>query len=105
MLLQLAAQWHVNLAQSYMVGDAWTDIAAGRAVNCRSIMVRTGRGAEQFDLPEAREHPADHVAADLAAAVEWLLEEEGILLPAQSSVSLFQRSPRSIWNTTLALSR
>jgi D-glycero-D-manno-heptose 1,7-bisphosphate phosphatase len=102
MLLQLAAQWHVDLAQSYMVGDAWTDIAAGRAVNCRSIMVRTGRGAEQISLPEARQHPADHVAADLAAAVEWLLQEEGMLQQVPRSVSLLQQPVHPLWTAALA---
>jgi D-glycero-D-manno-heptose 1,7-bisphosphate phosphatase len=104
MLLQLAEQWHVDLAQSYMVGDAWTDIAAGRAVSCRSIMVRTGRGAEQLNLPETRQYTPDHTAADLAAAVEWLLREEGVVPLAQGSGSLFQRSASPLWNAALAVS-
>src|SRR5690349_6116306 len=88
MLVQLAEQWRVDLSRSYMVGDAWTDIAAGRSVSCRSIMVRTGRGAEQANLPEARQYSPDHIAADLAAAVEWLLQEEGVLPLAQCGASL-----------------
>jgi D-glycero-D-manno-heptose 1,7-bisphosphate phosphatase len=86
-----------------MVGDAWTDIAAGKAVNCRSIMVRTGRGVEQASLPEARQYPADHIAADLAAAVEWLCHEEGIT-PLASSAWLFQRPVLQPWSVALAAS-
>jgi D-glycero-D-manno-heptose 1,7-bisphosphate phosphatase len=103
MLCQLAEHWHVDLSRSYMVGDAWTDIAAGRAVNCRSIMVRTGRGVEQASLPEAREYPADHIAADLAAAVEWLCQEEGIT-PLTSSALLHQRWVIQPWNAAPAMS-
>jgi D-glycero-D-manno-heptose 1,7-bisphosphate phosphatase len=104
MLRQLADQWHVDLSRSYMIGDAWTDIAAGRAVNCRSILVRTGRGVEHASLPEARQYPADHVAADLAAAVVWLCQEEGIT-PLANGVSSLQRPANQHWSAALAVSR
>jgi D-glycero-D-manno-heptose 1,7-bisphosphate phosphatase len=103
MLRQLAEQWHVDLSRSYMVGDAWTDIAAGQAVNCRSIMVRTGRGTDQINLPESRQYSADHIAVDLAAAVIWLCQEEGIT-PLTNSVSLLQRPAIPQWSTALAVS-
>jgi D-glycero-D-manno-heptose 1,7-bisphosphate phosphatase len=103
MLCQLAEQWHVDLSRSYMIGDFWTDIAAGRAVNCRSILVRTGRGVEQASLPEALLYPADHIAADLAAAVAWLYQEEGIT-PPTSSASAPQRFANQQWNAALAVS-
>jgi len=82
MLLELAARWNIDLARSYLVGDAWTDIAAGRAVRCRCIMVKTGRGAAHAQLPEARQHPADYLAPDLLGAVQWLLHEERLVQPA-----------------------
>jgi len=82
MLQALAAKWQVDPRQAYMVGDAWTDIAAGQTVGCRTIMVRTGRGAEQITELEAHQCAADHVAADLASAVDWLFQEEGLILPA-----------------------
>lgn len=82
MLRALAARWQFDPRQACMVGDAWTDIAAGQAVGCRTIMVRTGRGAEQIAQPEAHRHPADHIAADLAGAVDWLFQQEGLISPA-----------------------
>lgn len=81
MLLDITTRWRVNLSRSYMIGDALTDIAAGSAAGCRSILVHTGRGAEQASLPEARHHPIEHVAADLISAVEWLFKEERLTLP------------------------
>lgn len=103
MLLQLADLWRVDLSRSYMVGDAWTDIAAGREANCRAIMVRTGRGAEQLRLPESRQHPADHVADDLASAVDWLLQQERATLPLHDQASREQHPASVRWSPALSV--
>jgi D-glycero-D-manno-heptose 1,7-bisphosphate phosphatase len=55
-----------------MVGDKWSDVAAGRAAGARAILVRTGVGADE------ERRPVDGVAADavvdnLAAATGWIL--------------------------------
>lgn len=76
MVLDLAARWNIDLSQSYLIGDAWTDMAAAHAANCRCIMVQTGRGAEHAHLPEALQHPAHHLASNLLSAVQWLCEAE-----------------------------
>jgi D-glycero-D-manno-heptose 1,7-bisphosphate phosphatase len=101
MLMELAEQWQIDLTQSYLVGDAWTDIAAGRAVNCRCIMVRTGRGAEQLELPEARRYPADHLADDLSGAVAWLFEQERIIAPVHEPSLWSQYSVSVGWGATV----
>lgn len=76
MLLDLATAYGIDLSQSYMIGDALSDIAAGQAAGCQTIMVRTGRGREQLALPEAERWRPDKVCADLLAAAEWLLAED-----------------------------
>lgn len=48
MLLSAAEEFDIDLAQSFLVGDAWTDIQAGLAVSARSILVMTGRGPKYF---------------------------------------------------------
>ncbi len=48
MLLQAAREYDIDLAQSWMIGDSVTDMQAARAVGARSILVRTGLGAEQI---------------------------------------------------------
>lgn len=71
LLTQAAAELGLDLAQSVIVGDKFTDLAAGAAVGCRTVLVLTGHGAEEWQQGGA---PApDHVAAHLAAAVEWWL--------------------------------
>jgi D-glycero-D-manno-heptose 1,7-bisphosphate phosphatase len=105
MLMALAAKWRVDLSRSYMIGDAWTDVAAGIAAGCHTIMVRTGRGGEQLELPEAQTYPANHVAADLTAAAEWILTQEGLSLTADKGTTQIARSIGARWNATLRMSR
>lgn len=70
-LLEQAASEHgLDLAECAIVGDAVRDLEAGRAAGvAAAVLVLTGHGAEQSQ----EEHGADFVAADLAAAAEWLL--------------------------------
>ena len=39
MLLAAAEDWHVDLSSSFMVGDRWRDIEAGRRAGCRTVFV------------------------------------------------------------------
>lgn len=48
MLQQAAAEMSLDLAHSYLVGDAATDIQAGQQVGCHNILVLTGRGTAQL---------------------------------------------------------
>lgn len=76
MLKSLASEHAVDLARSYMIGDALTDIAAGQSMGCKTALVQTGRGHEQLDLPEVQRWRPDHVARNLYAAAQWILAEE-----------------------------
>lgn len=52
LLLQAAQALCIDLSQSFMIGDALSDLLAGQAAGVReSILVRTGRGASQETLP------------------------------------------------------
>jgi D-glycero-D-manno-heptose 1,7-bisphosphate phosphatase len=50
MLLDAAADLGIDLAQSWMIGDAVTDVQAGQAAGARAVLVRSGRGREQEPL-------------------------------------------------------
>jgi len=74
MLLRAGRELDLDLAQCYAIGDGERDVEAGQRAGCRTVLVRTGYGAET----EARLGaglPADHVADDLSGAVEWILGE------------------------------
>ena len=68
MLYELSAVWNVDLYASYMVGDSWKDMAAGRAAGCTTVLLRRAynQNAE-----------ADHEAASLADAVDLILHDGG----------------------------
>jgi transaldolase len=42
MLLDAAAEWGIDLASSYLVGDRWRDMEAGRAAGCKTLFVDAG---------------------------------------------------------------
>lgn len=47
MLIAAAKKWQIDLAQSFLIGDADTDILAGRAAGCYTTLVLTGRASVQ----------------------------------------------------------
>lgn len=61
LLLQAAENLSLDLRQSWMVGDAWSDVQAGQTAGVlRTILLTTGRGREQLLLT-----PPEHVASPL----------------------------------------
>ena len=76
MLLDLALTHGLSLSRAYLVGDAASDIAAGRAVGCKTVMVRTGRGARQLAAGAAAVYQPEAVADDLLAASRWICAQE-----------------------------
>lgn len=70
MVLEAAAAYDVDLSASYFVGDKAADIECGRRAGARTILVRTGYGAAYVATPDCE---PDYVAADAAAAADWVL--------------------------------
>jgi D-glycero-D-manno-heptose 1,7-bisphosphate phosphatase len=66
LLVDAAAAWQVELTSSFMVGDRWRDVEAGRRAGCRVIFV--DRGYE-----ETLELEPDAVVSGLPEAAEWIL--------------------------------
>jgi D-glycero-D-manno-heptose 1,7-bisphosphate phosphatase len=76
MLIQAAEEHNLDLSQSYMIGDALTDIQAGQAAGVKqSILLLTGRGTAQAALPLANELPSFATFANLAEALSYLFPQ------------------------------
>lgn len=74
LILQAAEKLGLDLKQSYMVGDALTDVQAGRSAGVgKSILVLTGRGEDQIRLPSAVEVAPLDVFPCLSDFVDHLL--------------------------------
>lgn len=74
MLLRAAQDLSIDLKSSIMIGDALTDLQAGRAAGLHRVaLVRTGRGASQLQQPRPEDLGEFPVFDDLKAAVNSLL--------------------------------
>jgi D-glycero-D-manno-heptose 1,7-bisphosphate phosphatase len=74
LLLAAASDLGLDTEHSFMVGDRWRDIEAGRRAGCRTVHIDRGYRER---LPE----DADAVALDLAEAVRWIegaVADEGV---------------------------
>jgi histidinol-phosphate phosphatase family protein len=69
-LLEAAREYDLDLAASYMIGDRSSDLLAGLHAGAQPILVLTGVGRETLAKNDVR--PV-HVAADVAAAADWIL--------------------------------
>jgi D-glycero-D-manno-heptose 1,7-bisphosphate phosphatase len=68
MLLRAAARDNIALAASFLVGDRWRDIEAGRRAGCRTILIGNGYGENQSSEP-------DVVVSTLSEAAAWILAQ------------------------------
>lgn len=68
MLLTAAHELNLDLSMSFMVGDRWRDIAAGRRAGCRTVFIDRGYLERQPESPDA-------VVADVSEAAEWITSE------------------------------
>lgn len=66
MVLEAAAEFAIDLAASYVIGDKAIDIECGRRAGTGTIQVLTGYGREQSCT-------AGFTAENAAAAVRWIL--------------------------------
>lgn len=67
LLLQAADKYKINLAQSFMVGDRWKDIDAGKNAGCKTIWIDAGYTEK---VPSS---DPDFIAKSLKEATNWIL--------------------------------
>lgn len=54
LLLEAARRFEFDLARSVMVGDRWSDVLAGQAAGCRTILIETPYSRGERCQPDAR---------------------------------------------------
>ncbi len=67
MVLEAAAQFDVDLARSYIIGDKSADVECGKRAGAKTILVLTGYGAQQDCTP-------DYLVRDVVEAMDMVLE-------------------------------
>ena len=84
MLLRAAVEWGIDLESSFMVGDRGSDIEAGQAAGCRTVLI---------ERPYSR---CDRIKPDLKVAD--LLEAARLVTGLPRSGSMANRSTlRAVW--------
>ncbi len=73
MLLEAAKKWNIDFTKSYLVGDRWSDIAAGQAAGCKTFIIGEGYSDQKIATPDW--------------AVQSLLEASKIILSTHAEQS------------------
>ena len=68
MLIEAALEWQINLARSFMEGDRWRGVAAGKAAGCYTFFI-------DYKYRERRADNADAVVGSLEEAGRLILQE------------------------------
>ena len=76
LLLRAAEELELNLARSYVIGDAEADVRAGRVAGCQRYLVLTGRGRRQIIRCWLNGERGFSVVPSLGAATRAILYRE-----------------------------
>jgi transaldolase len=89
LLIEAAGRHAIDLGRSFMIGDRWRDVEAGRRAGCRTVFI-------DYDYQEARPMPpADTDVRSLAEGVTTILQQpeaasrERLVRPEALRVKLF----------------
>ena len=69
MLLAAARRHAIDLTRSFMVGDRWRDVSAGKAAGCFTVFIDRGYGEPFVDSPDA-------VCRSLGEAAEIIMDHD-----------------------------
>jgi D-glycero-D-manno-heptose 1,7-bisphosphate phosphatase len=72
LLVEAAARHGIDLGSSFMIGDRWKDIEAGRRAGCAAILIDGG-----YAETARADRPPDRTVRTLAEAAEWILARAG----------------------------
>ena len=67
MLIEAALEWQIDLRRSFMVGDRWRDVEAGKMAGCQTFFI-------DYKYRELCSHKPDWVVASLEEASEVILQ-------------------------------
>jgi D-glycero-D-manno-heptose 1,7-bisphosphate phosphatase len=68
LILEGAARHGVDPGRSFMIGDRWRDIEAGKNAGCRTIWIDRGYRERSPEAPDAR-------VVSFSEAVKWIVEQ------------------------------
>lgn len=77
LILRAAQEFDINLAESWMIGDRYSDIEMARNAGVHAAFVLSGYGRGEWEYQRASwKYEPDKVAEDLLEAVQFIINEE-----------------------------
>lgn len=73
MLVEASKKYNIDLSNSWMIGDRYTDIQAGKNVNCKTILLKTGHAGN--DKNNFKQVEADFTFDTLNKAIDFIMKE------------------------------
>ena len=81
LILDAARDWQIDLSESYMVGDRWKDIEAGRRAGCTTIFL-------DHHYSETKRSVPDCSFNSLLEAVTWILNRKEAVKQSEENQAL-----------------
>lgn len=78
LLRKAAEELDVDLNASFLIGDHYSDVECAHRAGARGILLLTGHGQAAWSQRDQWQVAPDWVAEDLFAAVQWVLEQDGV---------------------------
>jgi D-glycero-D-manno-heptose 1,7-bisphosphate phosphatase len=75
LIIEAAKRWEINLKRSFVVGDRWRDVDAGRGAGCKTVLI-------DYDYDEVKPL-ADYVTISIVDAARWILTQPEEPLPCR----------------------
>jgi len=69
-LLQAADKFGIDLSASFMIGDRWRDIEAGKLAGCKTVLI-------DYHYAETNHSRPHYRTSSLTGAVDWILKRKG----------------------------
>lgn len=69
LLLKAAQKYGIELRESYMIGDRWRDVEAGRRAQCKTLFINRGYAEKGPEISPTFE------VASLRSAVDWIIAQ------------------------------
>jgi D-glycero-D-manno-heptose 1,7-bisphosphate phosphatase len=75
MIFDSSSDLNIDISKSYFIGDSVTDIYAGMNAGLKTILVKTGNGAESFSILQNENNFPTFVAENLTEACKFIIND------------------------------
>jgi histidinol phosphatase-like enzyme len=75
MIFDSAKDFNIDLSKSYFIGDSVSDIQAGLEAQLKTVLVKTGYGAESISILQKENILPSFVAKNLTEAYKFIIND------------------------------